>query len=1238
HFKRVITLNGGYAIVYANTTASMTTGNITSNVTLVASRLKATAGLYAIILNYNQTETPRAIILHEMSTPNVNLTFINLSCSVDYVFIGHTCIVTGTSVQNVPFCIKVRFLSSGSLLALDSVLNTSSIIKTLPLGGYASISRQIDNGVTNFTFILYDESNKLSNWIFPLKSIISNIFGGFDVLQNNTMLVAQNESNNAWNLLSIDLPLLAPHNDSGYGNLHIKTTNPPSNSMNFALNSLMISITFYDRVSFSDGNLYIYQQINQSNILRQIINKKTCVINSCNISDYVINLEIYSCTFNDPEGQYFIQMDTDFVMSSDYKEPIPGINPNIWTFQTETYATSSQKITGDILGKLRLTTGGTQYFQGLTDSGKHDFFTNLINELVMIIPIKKERLSSDERYQIDLSSIDSVKILISLSISDAKSGKDRIATDIKNDLNLLIQNKEFTNISTGATTKYLDKTYGFKQASSPQEFFKSHQTKFIMLFVAAFLFSIVFFVARYNSPESKNFVIFQLGLTIFRTVTFTAFVFIDAKAIQVIHILSMLSYRLPELSSDSDTITNGPHDTLIEIYDKRSNKVKIFEAHSNVLCNRCEYFKIALSDKWARKVDDMYKLRLEVSFDAFELIFNGICSGTIILNEPSIILSMELLLISDILLLNEFIDFLKPKLLERSKTDWRDEDIIYILKASYRISSVQELYLICQDMVAERPMILFGSQEFTSIEEEILLSILKLDMICVPEITILNKLIEWGIANTPNYDTITDNTNRMNALRTTLEEGLQLIRYNNIKSDQYTPEFNQILPSKEVLYKIPPRINQTAEPKVINNRLAGLILAWIDRKDPMKVQYTGFNSPFRFRHVFRMNDNTEFSSQLYRFHQCNKKLPTIKCHEGPSLMIMKLKGSEKIIGAYNPIQWKQSLSNICGKTSESFIFSCDDRFGVNYRLSRVRNFDHAVYLVNTFGTLNFGEDLTFIFDKEKISCQIKNKFYEQTTLTEGIYEIEEWNIYKVRRKDDQPMRVMTKLTNSPIESKIINNDFFGLVATWIDKKDPVEDHYISSNLPYQFTPIFRMKDNTAYYPRQYYNQSSNRLLPTMKCHHEPSLMVMKLKTSGKIIGAYNPIDWKYGKYRTYPTDEEFRHTSESFIFSCEDMDGKDYRLSRVVNYDKAICSEKISTYRKDLNSLVLKFGDDLKFIHRGGRNNMDYISCYIKDGYYEQPAIMPTGYYEIDQWEIFKVTKKDPESSDIDNEDDDDMD
>ncbi|RIA94773.1 hypothetical protein C1645_759258 [Glomus cerebriforme] len=709
---------------------------------------------------------------------------------------------------------------------------------------------------------------------------------------------------------------------------------------------------------------------------------------------------------------------------------------------------------------------------------------------------------------------------------------------------------------------------------------------------------------------------------------------------QIYQFTKMLTYHFPEISSDSIPlpVTDHLHDTIIEINDSKSGNIKIFNAHSSVLCKRCEYFKVALSEKWAKKVDDKFKLRLDDLPDAFEMVLKGIHSGTIVLENLNTNILMELMLISDILLLQDFFNFLRSKLDEKkdkTSQEWNDNDIISILKISYRIPSIQDLYLYCQDVLVEKPSILFESPIFLTIDEELLLRILRLDMICLPEITIFNKLIEWGIANTPSFNALTDKTSQIDALGVTLENALQLIRYVNINREEIL-EYKQILPKRRIQYQLPPRINSSEEPKIIGSRFAGIIASWIDRKE---TPYTESSNPFLFRNVFKMNDRTDFYQEHQKYYNksSGRTLPTMRCHHGgPSLMIMKLKGSNKIIGAYVPIDWKQDIAKkVHVTTTESFMFSSDDKYGTNYRLSRIQDFEHAICLeeVKPSGVLlKFGEDLIFdYYLKYYVRCHIKKGFYEQPTiLNEGTYNIEKWEIFKLCRKDNRPMIVVndeviqtTPPQNPPVETKIIDNDFFGLIATWIDRNEPMK--YTGSNMPFQFTPLFRMNDdNFSYQHDKYYNQSTDGLLPTMKCHHGPSLMIMK--TSNKIIGAYNPINWKHESY--IDEYEQYETTSESFIFSSNDIHGTNHRISRVKNFYHAVCSGKIYSrgYSNVIapNGVLLKFGRDLEFYYDDGfRGENPSIYCKIRENdSYEQPPIVAAGEYKINEWEIFRVTRK----------------
>ncbi|CAG8674755.1 12406_t:CDS:2 [Funneliformis caledonium] len=80
----------------------------------------------------------------------------------------------------------------------------------------------------------------------------------------------------------------------------------------------------------------------------------------------------------------------------------------------------------------------------------------------------------------------------------------------------------------------------------------------------------------------------------------------------------MISYSLAELSTDSSA-TNDPPGTLIEIDDRNPTMSRFQRAFKDAP----KYFKVTLSEKRATKVDDKYKLRLDVSYDAFEIILKN---------------------------------------------------------------------------------------------------------------------------------------------------------------------------------------------------------------------------------------------------------------------------------------------------------------------------------------------------------------------------------------------------------------------------------------------------------------------------------------------------------------------------------------------------------------------------------------------------------------------------------------
>jgi len=66
-----------------------------------------------------------------------------------------------------------------------------------------------------------------------------------------------------------------------------------------------------------------------------------------------------------------------------------------------------------------------------------------------------------ENYQIDTST-PSKQIIISLQIKDTRDSSKRNTDNLKDDLDVMIRNKDYTGISKYNHTKFLDNEYGYQ--------------------------------------------------------------------------------------------------------------------------------------------------------------------------------------------------------------------------------------------------------------------------------------------------------------------------------------------------------------------------------------------------------------------------------------------------------------------------------------------------------------------------------------------------------------------------------------------------------------------------------------------------------------------------------------------------------------------------------------------------------------------------------------------------------
>jgi len=180
-------------------------------------------------------------------------------------------------------------------------------------------------------------------------------------------------------------------------------------------------------------------------------------------------------TFNEPNSNYFVTIDDNTVKNLQNNQPIIGIGENIWHFKTgeNQYKYSGKfkillnneynhkckliyfKFTDNLIGEFFLTKEGADNFEQLSSIEKVGYFDTLNEQLAVIIPTDKNRL---DHFRYSESKI-------SLRIKPTFDLKTKSSDQIKNDLDVLIKNKDFTAISQFNVTKYIDSNNGFQLSS-----------------------------------------------------------------------------------------------------------------------------------------------------------------------------------------------------------------------------------------------------------------------------------------------------------------------------------------------------------------------------------------------------------------------------------------------------------------------------------------------------------------------------------------------------------------------------------------------------------------------------------------------------------------------------------------------------------------------------------------------------------------------------------------------------
>jgi hypothetical protein len=341
-----------------------------------------------------------------------------------------------------------------------------------------------------------------------------------------------------------------------------------------------------------------------------------------------------------------------------------------------------------------------------------------------------------------------------------------------------------------------------------------------------------------------------------------------------------------------------------------------------------------------------------------------------------------------------------------NKADWMEENFNLIYRTSFENESFLDLQKFCNDLITNEPDKIFGSPNFSSIPEKLLISVIQDDNLQMSEIQVWEHVIKWGIAQNPGLPSDPKNYSKedLKTLKSTLQQCIPFIRFYNLSSKEFAEKvhpYKKVLP-KELLDDLllsllnpdnkkgesKPRIPRNIDSRnidstIITSQHVEKISKWVDKLDEL-------TTPYEFKLLFRGSRDGFYPD---KFHEiCDLYSRTVT--------IAKVKDSNEILGGYNPIGWKSI--NKYGNTKDSFIFSFNNKErNDDYILSRIVDNQYAIDNISFYGP-SFGNGDLIIWGLDistfNYYCKVcKNSYERSTRETEGRFYVEEYEVFQLMK-------------------------------------------------------------------------------------------------------------------------------------------------------------------------------------------------------------------------------------------------
>ncbi|RHZ49358.1 hypothetical protein Glove_522g33 [Diversispora epigaea] len=474
-----------------------------------------------------------------------------------------------------------------------------------------------------------------------------------------------------------------------------------------------------------------------------------------------------------------------------------------------------------------------------------------------------------------------------------------------------------------------------------------------------------------------------------------------------------LSQNFIEILNDKDD-----YNIIIEV----ENKEKI-TAHSNVLKCRSSYFRRELDTINPSENNVKTIIKPDISARIFDIILKYIYGGIVNLENIETRIIFDLMLAANKFELEELSKKLET-ILVKDKASWLKTHFSFVYRSIFINNNFKDLENFCNDIVTKYPSLIFDAEDFPSLQETALVSLLKRDDLQVEEAKMWEYTIKWGISQNSNLPADLDEWTMENflTLKTTLQHCLPYIRYFRISGDdildkvepykkildkQLWKDLKQhlispnrtvksiILPARSILIQEIPVRSKESFSTIISEEHAAEISSWIDRKT---ITYSSTSHPYEFKLILR-GSKDGFSPQTF-WNMCHGHAGTV--------VIIKVKETGEILGGYNPLVWNNTASSVFMHTRDSFIFSLKNDNIQNSILSRVKKPENAIYYYekadqNLRGP-NFGVGHLYLrsyqnnFTIDIRSGSWNNSNYENSIRKNGNFSIIDYEVFEVNRK------------------------------------------------------------------------------------------------------------------------------------------------------------------------------------------------------------------------------------------------